>query len=147
MDSIDEDGYSPNCSKALLQPSLCRQDQLVPIKLESLDQQQLGSRDSDKGISHSSHIQSCPANTTALSSPSPQRSDSFGGRDQITLAETSDSTPPYHTNGVLFQHVHGTQERWRLETCHQPQTSEPIREIRAFQDGGPTDSQSSSSEE
>ena len=37
--------------------------------------------------------------------------------------------------------------RWRSETCHQSETSEPICEIRAFQDGGPTDSQSSFSEE
>ena len=47
----------------------------------------------------------------------------------------------------LFQHVHGPQERWRSETRHQSQIPEQICEIRAFQDGGPAHSQSSSPEE
>ena len=43
-----------------------------------------------------------------------------------------------------LQHVHDTQ---RSETYHHSQISESICEIRTFQDGGPTHSQSSSSEE
>ena len=42
MDSSDEVGHSPNASRAPFQPRLCRRR--VPIELESLDQQQLGSR-------------------------------------------------------------------------------------------------------
>ena len=48
MNSSDEVGHSPNASRAPFQPRLCRRR--VPIELESLDQQQLGSRDSDRDI-------------------------------------------------------------------------------------------------
>ena len=64
MIPCDEVGHSLNCGRSLLQPSFCRQDQRVPIQLESPDWRQLGSRSSNRGISHSSHIQSCSAGTT-----------------------------------------------------------------------------------
>ena len=132
----------------LLQPRLCRQDQPVPIELESLDQQQLGSRDSDKGISHPSRIQSGPTCTTSYPRlPTKDHADSAGRQGQITPAEASNPTSPQGSLRFLFQHVHGPQERWRSEICHQPQIPEQICEIRAFQDGGPAHSQSSSPEE
>ena len=65
----------------------------------------------------------------------------LGGGGQVTLAETDDSTSPHPSSGILFQHVHGAQERWSSETCYQPQTLEPLCEISAFQDGRPTHSQ------
>jgi len=61
----------------------------------SPDQQKLGYSDSDRGISHSSHIQCCPASTTARSLLTSGRTHSPGGRGQITLAEASNSTSHY----------------------------------------------------
>ena len=115
MDSTDEDRHSPHCSRALLQPGLCREDQLIPIELESPDQQQLGSRDSDRGVSHSPSIPACPASTSPQSPLTSQGSVSLGGGGQVTLAETSNSTSPHSSSGILLQHVHGAQERRRSE--------------------------------
>ena len=147
MDSTDEDGHSPYCSRVLLKPGLCRQDQLIPIKLESPDQQQLGSRNSDRGVSHSPSIPACPASTSLQPPLTSEGSVGLGGGGQVTFAEMSNSTSPHSSSGILFQHVHGAQERRRTETRYQSQIFEPLCEIRAFQDGGPTHSQSPPSEE
>ena len=141
-DSTDENGYSLYCSRALLQPNLCRQNQSISIELESPDQQQLGPRNSDRGVSHSASIPAYPANNRPQPPLTSRRSVGLGGRGQVTLAETGDSTSPHPSSGILFQHVHDAQERRRSETCYQPQTLEPLCEIRAFQDGRPTHSQS-----
>ena len=146
-DSTDEDGYSSYCSRALLQPDLCRQDQSISIELESPDQRQLGPRNSDRGVSHSAPIPAYPANNPPQPPLTSRGSVGLGGRGQVTLAETGDSTSPHPSSGILFQHVHGAQERRRSETCHQPQTLEQFCEIRAFQDGRPTHSQSPPLEE
>ena len=66
-------------SRALLQPGLCRQDQLIPIELESPDQRQLSSRDSDRGVSHSLSIPACPASTSPQSPLTSQGSVSLRG--------------------------------------------------------------------
>ena len=147
MDLTDEGGHSPHCSRAWLQPGFCREDQLIPIKLESPDQRQLGSRDSDRGVPHSPSIPACPASTSPQPPLTSQGSVSLGGGGQVTLAETSDSTSPHSPSGILLQHVHGAQERQRSETCYQSQIFESLCEIRAFQDGGPPHSQSPPSEE
>ena len=136
-----------HCSRALLKPGLCREDQLIPIELESPDQRQLGSRDSDRGVSHSPSIPACPASTYPQPPLTSQGSVSLRGGGQVTLAETSDSTSPHSPSGILLQHVHGAQERRRSETCYQSQIFESLCEIRAFQVGGPPHSQSPPSEE
>ena len=74
------------------------------------DQQELSSRDSDIGISHSSYTESCPASTTVQSLLTSQRSNS-SGQHQITLAEVSNSARPHGCLRILFQHVHGSQEK------------------------------------
>ena len=101
MDSSDEVGHSSNSSRALLQPRFCRQDQPVPIELESLDQQHLGSRDNDEGISHPSHIQSgstCTASYPRL--PTKGHANSPGRRGQITLAEAAIQHLPRVSSGL-----------------------------------------------
>ena len=99
LDSTD--GYSPYCSRGLPQPSLCRQDQLIPIKLESPDSRTLGATDSVRGISHSFLITPCSVNTHSQSSFVSQRSVSTG---RCTFAEVSNTTPssPMHQQDSIL---------------------------------------------
>ena len=64
-------------------------------------------------------------------------------KEIVSFAEVGDLTDPSLNRGILLQHVHCAQERWRSETCHQSETPERICEIRAFQNRGATHSQGS----
>ena len=137
MDSTDE---VPNSSRTLLQPGLCRQNQPVPIKLESLDQQQLGSRDSDEGISHPSHVQSGPTCTASFRLPTRDHTDSSCRSKQSSIC------PGLPQVSILT--CSWSPRKVEVRDHHQPQIPEQICEIRAFfQDVGPAHSQSSSPEE
>jgi len=65
------------------------------------------------------------------------------GEDRVSPAEAGNLSDPSLNSGVLLQHAHCAQERWRSETCHQSETPEQICEIRALQNGRVTHSQGS----
>ena len=146
MDSADQDGNNTNCSRALHNSNICRQNQPVPVELEGLVLRQLGPTDCDKGIPHSPNLRLSSTISPSQPTPTTRGCDSFGGGNQIPSAEAGNPTSSYLSRGVLFKHVPGTQKRGRSETCNKSQTSKQVCEIRAFQDGGAAYSQISSPE-
>ena len=147
MDSADPIGDNTNCSRALHNSNICRQDQPVSGKLEGFILRQLGPTDCDQGIPYSPHCRSSSKVSPSQPTPTIRRCDSLGGGNPFFTAEAGNPTNSFLSRGVLFKHVPGAQERGRSETCNKSQTSEQICEIRAFQDGGVTYSKSSPPEE
>ena len=103
----------------------------------------MGHSDCIRGLSHSPHV--CPPSTPpSLQSSFVHRGHcDLEGGNTVFPAEAGNLSDPSLDEGILFQHVHGPQERWRSETCYQSETPEQICEIRAFQNGGATYSQGS----
>ena len=137
-----------NTSSSKSQPTqiLCRQDQPVHIELEGTHRS-LGNPNDRRGIHHPT--QNHPSATILTTFPSLlNQGDRASPRgDPAPAAETSSTRSTTQLKGLLFQHVHGPQEGRKSETCHQSETAEQICEIRAFQDGGTTHSQSPHSTE
>ena len=100
--------------------------------------------DGVRGISHTPHV--CSISILPSIQPSPVIQDNGNG-DSDPPAEAGNLPNPNFHNGILFQHVHSSQEGWWSETSYKPKTFEQICEIRAFQDGGLTHGQRLPTEE
>ena len=138
MDSADPIRDNTNCSRALHNSSICRQDQPVSGELEGFILRQLGPTDCDQGIPYSPHCRSSSKVSPSQPTPTTRRCYCLGGGNSFFTAEADNPTNSFLNRGVLFKHVPGAKERGRSETCNKSQTSEQICEIRALQDGGVT---------
>ena len=133
MDSADPIGDNTNCSRALHNSNICRQDQPVSGELEGFILRQLGPTDCDQGIPYSPQRRSSSKVSPSQPTPTIRRCDSLGGGNPFFTAEAGNPTNSFLSRGVLFKHVPGTKERGRSETCNKSHTSKQICEIRAFQ--------------
>ena len=147
MDSADPIRDNTNCSRALHNSNICRQDQPVSGELEGFILRQLGPTDCDQGIPYSPHCRSSSKASPSQPTPTTRRCYSLGGGNPFFTAEAGNPTNSFLNRGVLFKHVPSAKERGRSETCNKSQTSEQICEIRAFQDGGVTYSKNPPPEE
>ena len=148
MDPVNSKRHVPNGrDHTSIQPDLCRSNQLVPSQLESPNSGTMDHSDCVGGIPYPSYISSTPALPSIQSSSVLGGSCDNGGRDSVSPAEAGHLSNPYHHRGILLQYVPSSQEGWRSETSHKSETSKHTCEIRAFQDGGPTHSQGSPTEE
>ena len=147
MDSAVSERHITNGRDHLsVQSDLCWQDQPIQVKLGGSNSGALGHPDSNRGLSHPPSFHSLPT-FSSLQPPSVHRGHcNIGGGDKVPPSEAGHQSNPNSNRGVLLQHVHSAQEGWGSETRHQPETPKQICEIRAFQNGGATHSQSSSEE-
>ena len=124
---------------------VCWQTQSIHSELESADQGPVGLTDSDRGLSHPPLISSQTRDHTSQPSLFIREPDLAAGGDTNLAGETSHRSSPTPDNGLLLQHVYGTQERWWSETSYQPKKAQQPCEVRALQNGEPSHSEIPSS--
>ena len=144
MDSTVSERHIANGRDNLSDHSdLCWQNQPIQVELEGPNSGTMGHSNSTRGLSHSSLVCSPPTISTLQPSLVHRGCSNTGGGDTVPPAEAGHMSNFSPNRGVLFKYVHNTKERWGSETCHQLEALKQICEIRAFQDGGVTYSESS----
>lgn len=114
----------------LINPDLCFQTQPIRVEFRSLNPRSMGHPDKIRGLPHSSLVPTPPSWQS-----SPVHSEQ-GNLVRSLLQRQAICHIPVQTR----VHVHSTQEKWKSETCYQPETLQQICEIRVFQNQGVTQS-------
>ena len=98
-----------NCSRALHNSNICRQDQPVSGELEGFILRQLGPTDCDQGIPISPHCRSSSKVSASQPTPTTRRCYRLGGGNPFFNAEAGNPTNSFLNRGVLFKHVPGAK--------------------------------------
>jgi len=138
MDSVSEGNITNSRDHMSIHSDLCWQDQPVQVELGSPSIRSLGHSDSISGLSHPLHV--CPLSEPPSLQPSPVQRGHYNieGGDRVSPVEAGDSMQPQFYSNIFMSKKDGGET-----PVINLKKSEQICEIKPFQNGGATHSQSS----